>query len=396
MKVLVTDGDYNSTVGAVRALAAAGAEPHVASPARGDLAGHSRYCFGRHVGPSAEEDAAGFASFVVELVRKEGFQVVLPVGYASTCAVADVRAAIESHGAGVPLPDAATIRKAASRRETYELALRLGVPHPRTVYPTTVEEALGLASELALPVVVKAASEVPGTAMATVRDWEAFPVAFETVAERSRVSGLLPIVQEFVQGDPCTYAVAGLYDRGRCLGVFSHYELRSYPVGGGSGACVESVRLPAEEEHAMALLDALAWHGAALVEFRRDTAGVPKLMEINPKLWASFELPLALGVNFAFHLCQLACGETVPCVNGYQAGVRFHWPLSRELGHVAQRPSAVGRWLLDCVNPCVRSNLWLRDPVPGLREAWRTARAVARLAGLGRRRAEPPQNEAGG
>jgi len=385
MKVLVTDGDYNSTVGAVRALAAAGAEPHVTTPARGDLAGRSRYCRGRHVGPSAEHDAQGFASFVVELVERERFEVVLPVGYASTCAVAEVREAIEAHGANVPLPDAVTIHKAASRLETYKLAAQLDVSHPRTVYPESVDEALGLARPLGLPVVIKAAAEVPGTAMAIVRDWEAFPEAYGTVAERSSVSGLLPIVQEFVEGDPSTHAVAALYDHGRCLGVFSHYELRSYPVSGGSGACVESVRLPSEEGYAKALLDALAWHGAALVEFRRDTAGVPKLMEINPKLWASFELPLVLGVNFAFHLCQLACGETVPRLNGYRDGVRFHWPLSRELGHVSQRPSAVGRWLLDCVNPCVRSNLWLRDPVPGLCEAWRVLRAGGRLLGLGRR-----------
>jgi hypothetical protein len=51
-------------------------------------------------------------------------------------------------------------------------------------------------------------------------------------------------------------------------------------------------------EHAERILEALKWHGVAMVEFKRDTRdGVPKLLEINGRFWGSLQLAVDSGVD---------------------------------------------------------------------------------------------------
>src|SRR5439155_6749548 len=60
--------------------------------------------------------------------------------------------------------------------------------------------------------------------------------------------------------------------------------------------------------------------GYSEVEFRRDAAGVPYLMEINPRLSASVEIAVRSGVDFPYLLYQWAHGEAVDHVERYRVG----------------------------------------------------------------------------
>jgi predicted ATP-grasp superfamily ATP-dependent carboligase len=98
---------------------------------------------------------------------------------------------------------------------------------------------------------------------------------------------------------------------------------------GGVSVLSESVALDPEVlEHAERILEALKWHGVAMVEFKRDASdGVSKLLEINGRFWGSLQLAVDAGVNFPYLLYRLAIEGDIEPVPVYAPGVRLRWGL---------------------------------------------------------------------
>ena len=90
------------------------------------------------------------------------------------------------------------------------------------------------------------------------------------------------VLQEYIPGHGC--GLFATYQNGACKRVFMHRRVREYPATGGVSSCAESFYDARLEFYGTRMLDALHWHGVAMVEFRRDARdGEYKLMEINPK-----------------------------------------------------------------------------------------------------------------
>ena len=64
-----------------------------------------------------------------------------------------------------------------------------------------------------------------------------------------------------------------------------------------------------------------------MVEFKRDSEGKLKLMEINPKFWGSLELSLKAGVNFPYLDYLMALNKKLPRFKGYRTDIYFRWIL---------------------------------------------------------------------
>jgi predicted ATP-grasp superfamily ATP-dependent carboligase len=113
---------------------------------------------------------------------------------------------------------------------------------------------------------------------------------------------------------------------GRVLASFAQVAHRTTPPLGGTSAVRESIPMPADlYEWSVALLAALAYDGYAEVEFRRGADGVPRLMEINPRLSASVEVASRSGVDFPLVMQACAAGRPLPAQHSYRAGVRMRW-----------------------------------------------------------------------
>jgi predicted ATP-grasp superfamily ATP-dependent carboligase len=85
---------------------------------------------------------------------------------------------------------------------------------------------------------------------------------------------------------------------------------------------------PTLERYARTLLDAVQWHGVAMVEFRQTPAGEYYLMEINTRFWGSLQLAIDAGVDFPALLLRACEGETIaeqPPL--YKIGQRLRWIL---------------------------------------------------------------------
>ncbi len=162
--------------------------------------------------------------------------------------------------------------------------------------------------DLDWPVAIKAAqSDLPYRCATTyARDPGELRVLLDEVLRDSPAA----LVQEVVSGEGT--AIFALFDSGKPLVTFAHRRIIEKPPWGGVSALCCSIDPPPDAlDFALAMLRELSWQGPAMVEFKRDSQGVPRLMEINPRFWGSLQLAIRSGVDFPHLAWQLALGEAV-------------------------------------------------------------------------------------
>jgi predicted ATP-grasp superfamily ATP-dependent carboligase len=93
------------------------------------------------------------------------------------------------------------------------------------------------------------------------------------------------------------------------------------PPLGGASVFRQSIAIPQDIGYqAERLIREIELEGYSEVEFRRDSAGKPYLMEINPRLSASVEVAVRAGVDFPYLLYQWANGDPIDHVEYYRVG----------------------------------------------------------------------------
>jgi predicted ATP-grasp superfamily ATP-dependent carboligase len=361
MKILVTDGDYKNTLGIVRALGQQGHEVSVVSQKRAELSACSKFCCS--VEPVPPLTKGTFAGEVLKVLQRTKYDLLIPVGYLSTLAAAKSKEQISAL-TRLEVAEAEKIEFAADKKRVRELALELDLNAPLSFYPSSEEEAQQLSDRLSYPVVLKPASESLPKGVRIVKAQEAFLGKYKNLkASWPRSSPELPMIQSFAPGYGCGFFA--LYQNGTCKRIFMHRRIREYPASGGASCCAESFYDPELKDAGIKLLDALNWHGVAMVEFRYDPEEKKyALLEINPKFWGSLDLALAAGVDFPGYLCAMAKGECLTYGQDYAYPLRYHWPLSGEIQHLFARPEAFFSIAADFLNPRVGSNVWLKDLRP--------------------------------
>ncbi len=88
----------------------------------------------------------------------------------------------------------------------------------------------------------------------------------------------------------------------------------------------QSIAFPPDTgQQAERLVREIELEGYSEIEFRRDNAGKPYLMEINPRLNASIEVAVRAGIDFPYLLYQWASGERIDVVTSYRTGGRMRY-----------------------------------------------------------------------
>ncbi len=374
--VLVTDGQQRKALAAVRSLGRAGHRPLVAEEMWLTTSFFSRFAAGRAVYPSPLRGRAVFGRWLAAFVRAHGVEVLLAMDDAT------LEAALETPPpcAGLfPPPEAFHLFR--DKAATLQAAARVGVSVPRwVVADTEPERALRQAEALGYPVVLKPRVSSGGRGLVLAED----PAAL--VAALAAQPGQEPLLQGWV-GWGAQYDVGLLYDAGgRRVAAFVQRELRHYPLTGGPSTVQESVQAPELVRLADRLLASAGWIGPAEVEFRLDAAGVPRLMEVNPRYWASLALAIQCGVDFPRLHVALALGRPVEPVLEYAVGRRCRWLLPGDILHYLANPrrAEMDPPLLGPADPPLRDDILdAADPLPALGFA---LAAAAWLCQPGRRR----------
>ncbi|HXY78600.1 MAG TPA: ATP-grasp domain-containing protein [Candidatus Acidoferrales bacterium] len=344
MRILVLDGNQNQAVAAVRSLAGAGHMVLAGDSTSWNKAGWSRFARETFRYPSPQGQADAFVSRIAEVVAAQPGTLVtptlvMPMTEATTLSLSAHRERIFSAGGCMVLPAHEQVLRAFDKQQTTELARSLGIAVPRTILVDNRDEAERAARSLEYPVVLKPrASEELGK-MGNVRTGgrpqyastlAEFQSAYAEISGRS--SGVL--VQQYVEGEGTGYFA--LMHNGELRAEFAHRRIRDvYPTGSGSAVRVSVEPEPEIRRAGVAILEALRWHGVAMVEFRWQAGKPPVFMEVNGRFWHSLPLACYAGVDFPALLAQMAEHGDVPLAHGYRSGVRCRWFLG-DLRHLIE------------------------------------------------------------
>ena len=370
----MTEGDLKHTLGIVRQLAGS-FRVYTCATRRLSMAGVSRSTsINLRCPPVA--DSAAWLRWLDAAIRRHRIDQVIPVGH-EACALLARHRDRWLPRTRIVLPEASKVDLALDKRATNHLGEALGLSVPRLAQPRSIGDIHACADQVGYPLVIKEAVE-GSSDVAYVDDRYGLERTLAAFLARNRWSEpYLPIFQQRIVGPG--FGVFATYQDGRCRRIMAHRRIREYPPTGGYSTCAELWADPVLLEHGRRMLDALGWHGVAMVEFKRhDVDGRYYLMEVNPKLWGSLDLALAAGCDFPGDLCAIADGADLPEMQPPTARLRFCWPISGDLPYLVRRPGAWRAVLGDWTNPTVRTNLDWSDPFPHVVELAVAVRGLVR------------------
>lgn len=318
MKVLITDATYKHALALARHLKAY--DPYIEVVAVSAHAPRYPRLFAVHYDRMLIGDLASIA-------EKENPDLLIPVGNGSVeqASTLGIKSAI--------LPSQESIRIGLNKQLTLNLANALGIPIPKTHAVTTIEDIDHLPLEY--PCVVKGIMEAGKNVVRYPQTLEEVKKDVQRIIDDPSQKKQFPAIQEYISGMGLGFF--GLYQHGELKRFYMHRRIREFPISGGASTAAETIYHPAAFEYGKKLLDALQWHGPAMVEFKYDPHTEKlALMEINPKFWGSTELGLAAGVNFGELLVRIARGENLNAdysADSYKK-TTFHWPFEGDLAAI--------------------------------------------------------------
>jgi predicted ATP-grasp superfamily ATP-dependent carboligase len=324
--------------------------------------------------PHPRENPVAFQEKILDLCRREKYDVVLPAGEESTLALSEIQTKLQPHAA-TPLDAMERIALVHDKFLLHRTLRDAGFTLPRLYEYSSIEDLNSMDFEF--PVVVKArknSGAMEGTRyvsdrtelIKTVRQFESRPVRHPAISDFSR-----PVIQEYIPGP--IHDADCLCRHGTIRALMTVHRKVMYPSSGGVTVTAVTTRDPELVTYATQILDFLKWHGLCEVEAKKDARdGKFKLMEINPRLWGQLGFSIKAGIAFPAKACELAVRGDTPPVFDYRVGlhytmlfprailslaepVRPRWPRFREILRVLQRDG------------CCELNLW--DPLPHVFDA---------------------------
>ena len=313
-KVYLTDGMMRRTLAATRALGKQGVSVTCGEESKFNPSFYSRYCHTTDIYPSPRNNPRQFVHYLLRYLQKNRHEYLIPMEQDTLDLVMEHRSQFEQV-TQLPFADFAAYSQFRDKSKTMQLAQKEGLPHPRTVQPTSLENLLDEVKDLRFPMVIKPRYSWGSRGIRFVDTPEALEKEYRLVHEEDP----LPIVQEQIpQGDK--YYVCCLMDEEQNLVAHTiHKELRNYPLKNGPSTAQQSVDWPELKEITEKLLRAGNWYGVANSDFMIDPRdGTPMLMEVNPRFWGPLQASIQAGINFPYLLLQLARGEKIDVIPDFK------------------------------------------------------------------------------
>ncbi len=321
MTVLVTEPNHKNSLAVCRALVASGLRV-VTMGRRFSQTNYSRY---NSKSFNFRWERHGFLESVVQIASLTDATTLIPVGARSVFASHKYRELLsEKINFAIAPPPSLLLSK--NKADLFQFAREIGLDVPESERFSDYEALVRSLRTFPLPFVVKSSSELSKFKPFYVRNKD----DLERVLREDLFSGPIAegelVLQRLISGPGQGFFA--LYQNQHCKRVMMHERLRETPETGGSSWAAKSIYSAPLFESGKLLLDALDWHGPAMVEFKVYlTNGIPYLIELNPKLWGSLDLTIASGVNIPLDLVNIASGTELKPDFMFERGIHFYWPL---------------------------------------------------------------------
>ena len=317
IKILITDAGYKHTLSSIRSL---GRKDYFvgaifsASPTFKALGFYSKYCKEKFIIDVNKDHVDEYATELLRLIKKEDYDVLIPVGLNSYLAVSKHKDEFLDE-INCVVPDWNKMKIAYNKDQSMKFAEKLGVPIPRT---RVLYDKKDLENISNFPIVIKSSDSASAFIRYCNNNKELLR-NFRYLHERSKTN---IIAQEYIHGFGSGFY--GVYKKGKMLSYFIHKRVKEFPITGGPSVVARSYFDARVLKYGKKIADALEWNGPIMVEFKYDLQNDEfKIMEINPKLWGSLDLTIESGVDIPYLLVKLALGEKI-YYNGYK-NIKYRW-----------------------------------------------------------------------
>lgn len=206
----------------------------------------------------------------------------------------------------ITTPEWETTKWAWDKKNSYELAEKLGIPIPRTWNVHSVDQLRMLYSRL--PLAIKPAIKENFFYATQAKAWRAdspeqLKHLFEKAAAQIKTEEIL--IQEIIPGGgEQQYSYCAFWKDGRAHSSLVARRLRQHPREFGRAATyVETTEMTVVEELSERFLKSINYYGLVEIEFKHDLRdGCYKLLDVNARTWGFHSIGLAAGVDFPYLL----------------------------------------------------------------------------------------------
>lgn len=316
MKVLLLDGQTRQVLPMALSLRKLGHDVAVLCPNKLCLGYVSRWPNHRIIGPDAELNPQGFIDALRNILRKEHYDVVIPLFDYSAHITSQNKDELSKH-TKIATNDYAVFMKARDKYQTMQVCMKNDIPCPCTYAP---EGQIGndVLNAMRYPAAIKPTRAHGARGFCCANNQAELIAAYASVTKDHGST----LIQEYIpQTDlqyKCELFVAS---DGAVKAAVVFSKVRWYPIKGGSSTFNITVHRPDIVETCIRLLRAIGWRGYADVDLIQDPRdGIAKVMEINPRITGSVKIAFSAGVDFAKMIVDDLMGKKIDPVD-YKKGI---------------------------------------------------------------------------
>ncbi|GAC1381069.1 MAG: hypothetical protein NVSMB33_07560 [Ktedonobacteraceae bacterium] len=320
--VLVLDARLRQSVAVVRSLGSRGLRvaaletvDNLPAPAFS-----SRWCQQKLISPTIE-GSQEYLAYLEQALDATGARVLITSSDGTIALVRQYREQLERK-VQIALAKEAALSIAVNKEQTLEIARQMGIAVPHAVTLGSVSEVNAALREIGLPAVVKPVEswlwgEQRGTRV--ISQLVTTPDEARRAVEMLTYGGGTVLFQQFLSGR--RESLSFFYANSEIYARYAFWGKRTNPPLGGVYVLRQTIAVPTDTgEQAERLVREIELEGYSQVEFRRDSAGKPYLMEINPRLNLAIATAVRAGVDFPYLLYQWANGDSLEPVKSYHVG----------------------------------------------------------------------------
>lgn len=245
---------------------------------------------------------------ILEIVRRERIDVLLPSSFDCIRICSAYRERIEAEVSVVPTPDLETVAELDDKGRFFEFCRRTGLAHPDSWLLDDLEELrAGAFDGLPFPVIAKPTLGAGGEGLTVLRSASELSAHF-LEGDAPGAATLPVLLQDYFEGEDIDFngfAVDGVLSAGSVM------RTRFYE---GKPAYTITDFIQNDDVFALGegIVRAARYSGPLNIDMRiRADDGTVQLIEVNPRFWARVMYSLIDGINFIDLAIRSATDRTV-------------------------------------------------------------------------------------
>ncbi len=301
--ILILEGYARQCLPFMKSFKKMGCEVTLLCGSKLDLGYWSRYSNHKIVGVCDPDKYEESEKYVCNLIKNGHYDLVIPLVDFSARILSENKEELSKYSK-IAANDRDVFKIAQDKLSVMKICMENAIPCPKTI--VNVSSATDV-KQLSFPIVVKPRD---GCGAKGFHRFDSYH-EFENFSETVELSDW--VIQEYIEQTNRNMSVSLFIDNeGKVKSEYTYVSRRWFPLSGGTGTLNELVERPDAVKICKKLATIIGLRGNVgfdLIDDPKD--GIPKVIEINPRILACEEIGFAAGVDRAKMTLEKEFGEIV-------------------------------------------------------------------------------------